>query len=95
MKEPIEKLALDLYLAFETDSSSFRSQIYRLFPKADAINFAKLETAFPREANLYLEWYHSPTAKDLYKKYKILKQLKGDEEKRVYRARFMKKKVKS
>lgn len=50
-------------------ATNFTACLYRLFEKADAKNFLRLERGFPAEASVWREWLASPGAAKFFDKY--------------------------
>lgn len=58
-----------LYYWQETGSNSFTANLYSLMGRADQTNFAKLQEAFPIEAEAYNLWYLSPDPERFFLKH--------------------------
>lgn len=75
----LERAALDLFLAFETQHADhFSAQLFRLFQKADPSNRRKLTRGFPIHGQIFNEWFASQTLEDFYGKYNVRKNLHDD-----------------
>ena len=78
-EQALERAALDLFLAFETQHADhFSAQLFRLFQKADVSNRHKLTRGFPVQGQVFSEWMASQTTEDFYAKYHVRGNLKDD-----------------
>ena len=75
----LERAALDLYLAFETQHADhFSAQLFRLFQKADVSNRRHLARGFPIHGQVFDEWMASQTTDEFYDRYNVQKNLHDD-----------------
>lgn len=75
----LERAALDLFLAFETQHADhFSAQLFRLFQKADVSNRRKLTRGFPIHGHIFSEWMASQTTEDFYARYNVRGNLRDD-----------------
>lgn len=65
----IPKAIENLYCWQHRGSTSFTSQLFELFGKADHINKQKLFVAFPAESIAWSSWYMSDDPDDFFKQH--------------------------
>jgi hypothetical protein len=68
-----ESLAYDLWVANTQPSQNyFTVLVYRLIAKADSVNLARLELAFPDEVEMRQAWYNAPDEKAFFAQYGVV-----------------------
>jgi hypothetical protein len=71
-REDREKVALDIFLTFETQHAShFSAHLIRLIHKADGVNRNLIARAYPQHVEMFQEWWGSPTTEAFYDKYNV------------------------
>ena len=55
---PRLRTPFEVQRSMDNTNNSFLGQLYRLMDKADRNNFFKLQKAFPKEAQEYINWLH-------------------------------------
>lgn len=71
--EQLKEAALKIYFWQHSYMNNFHDKLFDLMQKADQENFLRLSQGFPFEAVAYLQWYGSPSSKDFFIKYGIIK----------------------
>ncbi len=83
-----ERAALDIYLTYECSGHDhFSAQLYRLIAKSDSSHRRRLAMGFPVEVGAWEEWYHTPTAREFYKKYSVEENYQPDDTEKETRFR--------
>lgn len=67
----LEQAVFDLWLWRTTDSTSFSSQLYSLFCKADITNQMRLEKGFPAQTAAYREWQRAASEERFFRRWNI------------------------
>lgn len=82
-RELREKLALDLFIAFQCGGTNFNAQLFRLMHKADPGNLMLISLGFPLNVEIYKEWLESPEERSFFRRYLLSKRLRGEREQAI------------
>jgi len=66
-----QEAAQELFYWQFGDGSNYLSMLFTLRGKADLVNKARLELAYPVEMEIYQEWYDAASPEEFYREYDL------------------------